>query len=93
MREESAEAEGCSVGQGEEENMQPSSPGMSATGPCSAMQLGPIGQAEEEAIGAVLEEPCMLNAVETDKLKAFCAKFLKTIAPPLLQEIENSTKL
>ncbi|KAK1664022.1 hypothetical protein QYE76_052181 [Lolium multiflorum] len=72
----------------------------SFTGPNSAMQLVPrekICRREEEVDVGNQEqrqrEALDLERQEMERIKRFCASILKTLAPPLLHEVERASKL
>jgi hypothetical protein len=83
----------------EEELGSEGSPCQSYTGPNSAMQMVP----REEAPRSVREvepvqelpdsERLQQERLEMARVKSFCASILKTLAPPLLHEVERATKL
>lgn len=81
----------------------PSSPCMSYTGPNSAMQLVPRRIQEdpelEEVTPEVLAEgdtaelELQQERLALGRIKLFCTSILKKLAPPLLREVESSSRL
>ncbi|KAK1645617.1 hypothetical protein QYE76_063422 [Lolium multiflorum] len=78
------------------------SPSLSYTGPNSSMQMVPrvAGQGrekEQEGVQEVQDQQVSdnreLDRQELARVRGFCASILKTLAPPLLQEIERASKL
>jgi hypothetical protein len=80
------------------------SPCTSFTGPNNNMQMVPkaVNQEEEAINGNIAVEEVNLPRVDGmsneetlafAKIKSFCANILKTLAPPLLKEIEGAKKL
>jgi hypothetical protein len=72
----------------------------SFTGPNSAMQLVPREKEcrREEEVGVGNQEQRQREALdlerqEMERIKRFCASILKTLAPPLLHEVERASKL
>jgi hypothetical protein len=51
-----------------------------------------LNQTEELRLMIARESPQM-QPVPTDRIKAFCARILKALAPPLLREIEHARRL